>query len=208
MATFSADWFSHNIPNFKLITNYYNQNNWPIDSILEIGSFEGRSTCWMLQNMLSDNGKISCVDPYTNYDWDRFSFAPTTIDYTKPWGAEIAAAEGTFRSNTAELKKPGQTVELRTERSFKALAQDIVDEKQYDFIYVDGNHVADIVLADACMAFPLLKKGGIMLFDDYLWDHTEDHLDRCKMTIDAFVNMYVKSTRILFVNYQLAIIKL
>ena len=208
MATFTADWFSHNIPNFTLITNYYKRSSWSIDSILEIGSFEGRSTCWMLENMLSDIGTISCVDPYTNYDVDRFSFAPTTIDYSKPWASEIAAAQGLFRANTDEFKKPGQAVELRTERSFKALAQDIVDQKQYDFIYVDGNHVADIVLADACMAFPLLKKGGIMLFDDYLWDHVDDHLDRCKMTIDAFVNMYVKSTKILFVNYQLAILKL
>jgi hypothetical protein len=41
--------------------------------------------------------------------------------------------------------------------SFPALAQLIVDKRQYDFIYVDGSHNADDALADAVMCFGLLR---------------------------------------------------
>jgi hypothetical protein len=33
----------------------------------------------------------------------------------------------------------------------------------------DGSHRARDVLEDAVLSWPLLKVGGIMLFDDYLW---------------------------------------
>jgi predicted O-methyltransferase YrrM len=200
MTLFTTDWFSHNIPNFLNINNYYKRNNWPINSVLEIGSHEGRSTCWMLENMISDTGSITCIDPFIGTDTDEFGFSK--------FDSAITGTEARFAANITEVKRSGQTVNVVTDRSFKALAQEIVDEAQYDFIYVDGAHYSSSVLADACMSFPLLKKGGIILFDDYLWDHVEDHLDRTKMGIDAFVNMFAKKVQVVFINYQLAVIKL
>lgn len=44
-----------------------------------------------------------------------------------------------------------------------------------------------------------------MLFDDYLWDHTENWLARPKISVDAFVNMYQPISRQVLSNYQLAI---
>lgn len=41
------------------------------------------------------------------------------------------------------------------------------DKKMFDWIYVDGRHDYDGVLADFTYAWPLLKKGGVMVFDDY-----------------------------------------
>ncbi|MCM8831198.1 MAG: class I SAM-dependent methyltransferase [Candidatus Omnitrophica bacterium] len=32
-----------------------------------------------------------------------------------------------------------------------------------------GNHNAPSVLMDAVLCWPLLKNGGILIFDDYLW---------------------------------------
>lgn len=37
----------------------------------------------------------------------------------------------------------------------------------FDWIYVDGRHDYDGVLIDWHYAWPLLKKGGVMVFDDY-----------------------------------------
>lgn len=42
----------------------------------------------------------------------------------------------------------------------------------FDWIYIDGRHDYDGVLADFYASWPLLKKGGVMLFDDY-----DDELD-------------------------------
>ena len=42
--------------------------------ILEIGSFEGKSTVWFLENILQNkNSTITCVDPWMNYSQDQDS---------------------------------------------------------------------------------------------------------------------------------------
>ena len=83
----------------------------------------------------------------------------------------------------------------------------ITQGKQYDFIYVDGNHSSDASLSDAVMCFGLLRVNGIMLFDDYLWEDEEDHMLRCKASIDAFTNAYRKQLNFMLINYQLAVQK-
>ena len=42
-------------------------------------------------------------------------------------------------------------------------------EAPFDLIYIDGSHTAADVLTDAVLAFQLLRVGGVMIFDDYLW---------------------------------------
>jgi predicted O-methyltransferase YrrM len=56
MKIFTQDWFSHNIPFFeKFLSNLKDLR------ILEIGSFEGKSALWMIQNLKPK--KIVLVDP-------------------------------------------------------------------------------------------------------------------------------------------------
>ena len=43
--------------------------------ILEIGSFEGRSTIWFLENLLKNSkSTITCIDPWTSYSQNSDSF--------------------------------------------------------------------------------------------------------------------------------------
>jgi hypothetical protein len=111
------------------------------------------------------------------------------------------------KHNTDLIKLPTQTVEVMPVMSYHGLAQLIVDRREFDLIYVDGSHCADAVLADATMAFGLLKKEGYMIFDDYLWNESPDVLDHPKMSIDAFVNMFSKQIAIGMINYQYVIQK-
>jgi predicted O-methyltransferase YrrM len=196
MPTFTSDWFSYAIPNFQGITNYLKT----VDSVLEIGVFQGRSTCWILENMLSDSGTLISVDPFIDNEIDPFTAEP--VSQSPYYNAERLAL---WRSNTSEVRGPGQTLELRLGRSYRELARLITEDHRFDFIYVDGNHAASTVLSDASQCFGMLRPGGIMLFDDYLWDHTPDWLARPKMSIDAFVNMYQPQSRQIISNYQLAI---
>ena len=149
--------------------------------------------------MLSDTGTMTCIDPFADRPVTAFSYDSIPED---------RSIENLFRANTAEVKKPGQTLEVVANMSFHALAQLIVDKRQYDFIYVDGSHNADDALADAVMCFGLLRPGGVMLFDDYLWeDGVSAYLGRPKQSIDAFVNMFYHRLKLGLVNYQLAIVK-
>jgi len=194
MTTFTTDWFSYAINNFTALKKGLGT----VNSILEIGVFQGRSTCWQLENMLSDVGSITCIDPFIESDDTALSLGLLP---------EQSEREKLFRANVAEVIKPTQTVEIMVGRSYTELAKLINEKRQFDFIYVDGNHCAYSALTDACMCYGLLRKGGIMLFDDYLWDHEADHLDRPKMAVDSFVNMFAKHVTPIIINYQLAVVK-
>lgn len=197
MPHFDTDWFSYAVPNFQGIAKYLT----PVQSVLEIGVYQGRSSCWILQNMLSDTGTLTCIDPFIDSDERPKFFSLDPL----PQGTE---RELLFRANTAEVKKATQTLEVHVGRSFYILADLLHQRQQYDFIYCDGNHSAASVMADAVMCFGLLRPGGILLFDDYLWDHAPDHHERPKMSIDAFVNMFANHARPIITNYQLAIQRL
>ena len=66
--------------------------------------------------------------------------------------------------------------------------------------HVDGSHQAADVLLDAVLSFQLLRLGGLLIFDDYLWSMepvgTQDPLNMPKPAIDAFFNIYQRKMRI------------
>ena len=192
---FTADWFTNGLVNFEYAKD---QMGTLPESILEIGCHEGRSTCWMLENLLAENGAITCIDPFANEPLSAFR---------NEHPPENRIIEQIFLHNTDLARQPGQKIRLMPTLSFYALAELITENAQFDFIYVDGSHSADEVLADAVMAFGLLKKNGYMIFDDYLWMAATDSLDRPKMSIDAFVNMFQKHIEVKLINYQLVIKK-
>lgn len=194
MPKFSTDWFDHNIHNFE----HCRANLKAIKTILEIGCYEGRATCWMLENMLDSKGEITVIDPFGHTHVNPFN-QERTID---GW-----STLDTFKSNIQQVKKPRQKVRIMQGTSYEQLAQLIVEGRKFDFVYVDGNHCADAALTDACMCFGLLHDGGIMLFDDYLWEEPQDHLIRCKASIDAFVNLFRKQLDMMVMNYQWGIRK-
>jgi predicted O-methyltransferase YrrM len=192
---FTADWFSNAIVNFEFVRSHTDQK---LSSILEIGSHEGRSTCWMLENLLAEDGIITCIDPFGNLSLNA---------YTNDDLPEQLIIQDIHKHNTDLAKLSTQTVEVMPVMSYHGLAQLIVDRREFDLIYVDGSHCSDAVLADATMAFGLLKSGGFMIFDDYLWRESLDVLDHPKMSIDAFVNMFQKHISIGMINYQYVIQK-
>lgn len=57
----------------------------------------------------------------------------------------------------------------------------------FDLIYIDGSHEAADVLADAVLAWPLLKPGGLLGFDDYGWRVFPEPERRPAPAVDAFL---------------------
>lgn len=182
---FTADWFSNNINNFQTCMAALPARK----KFLEIGAFEGRATCWMLENGLVDNGEIVCIDPYSHSDFDP------TID--------MKAVELRFWHNVKSIMTPTQSVYSFKEPSYRALAEMIKRDYAFDFIYVDGSHAPDVALTDACMAWGLLKQGGVMLFDDYLYPH-----ENTRVGIDGFLDAFEGKCKAIIKNYQYGVQKL
>jgi len=80
--------------------------------------------------------------------------------------------------------------------------------ESFDIIYIDGNHRAHSVLTDAVLSWGLLKKGGILIFDDYKW-HMADRPDveRPQMAIDAFTANFQRFLEVISQSRQVIVRK-
>ena len=187
---FTQDWFSHNIPNFEKAMAMLPSHQ----DFLEIGCFEGRASCWLLQHGLDPDGELTCIDTFQGSE--------------EHVNLGLKNMYQTWANNTQEAKAPDQIVNVFVEKSNVGLSWCTIKDKTFDFIYVDASHAAPDVMTDACMAFPLLKKGGIMLFDDYLWGDVPGLLHRPKLAIDLFVTLFSEQCSICMLGYQLAVKKI
>ena len=163
---------------------------------LEIGSFEGRSSIWIAENMMQEDDILRCID---------------TWEGGEEHGEEnMSEVEERFRHNliVATEKLPRRRIIQQKGTSVRELARWLTtDNQHFDFIYIDGSHKAPDVLTDACMAWPLLKTEGLMVFDDYMWGNPRDILHRPKPAIDAFCNLFAEEAEIVHVGYQLVVRK-
>lgn len=168
-------------------------------AFLEIGSFEGRSTVWIVEHMLEDGGVLDCVDTWGGGE----EHSNSEMDGAEErFAHNIAILEGKYPDRSVCASKTTSTVRLA-----EYLSDSAEDATRLDFIYIDGSHIARDVLTDACMAWPLLKPKGIMVFDDYLWGNPRDVLHRPKLAIDAFTNVFAEEVNIVHSGYQLVVQK-
>ena len=169
-------------------------------SFLEIGSWEGRATVWIAENMAAEqDAMITCVDTWQGGE----EHDPN----------EMSGVFARFSANMSALadnqKEKGRNILIRAIRtkSSQGLAELIHEERTFDFIYIDGSHIARDVLIDACMAWTMLNDKGIMVFDDYMWAGSPLLLHRPKPAIDAFTSIFGQELMVVHNGYQVAIQK-
>lgn len=166
---FSFDWFSHHIENWE--TWLASLKGRPFLTFLEIGCFEGMATIWLIENILTDDtSNITVVDPFTG------SMEHQLIDNSNLFDR--------FMENIGWHNR----VSVQKGTSFDFLSQ---NKDSYDFVYIDGSHIAKDVLLDGILSWKLLRQGGILIFDDYQWNHypNEPKLNP-KIAIDSFLEIH------------------
>lgn len=189
--TFTQDWFSQYIPIWKKYLKHLKGK--PNLRFLEIGSYEGKSTTWILDNILThQTSTIICIDPFTG----GFEH--------KDMGVDMQKVEKNFINNIRLTKKSNQ-VQLIKDYSFRALRTLPLDS--FDCVYIDGSHLTKDVISDLILTHPLLKKGGVLICDDYDWEIYTDPLKKPKTAIDFFMNVYRKEYVILLKQQQVFLMK-
>lgn len=174
---FTRDWFSNNIAVWsKVLRGMVGRADL---KALEIGSYEGRSATWLLQNVLTHPGAhITCVD---NFD--------------------VRDSAGVHRRFLSNLSRFRSKYKLLKGASGEMLKLPSVLRQRFDIIYIDANHHSRHVMEDAVLAFALLKPGGIMILDDYT--DNKEHDNNCpKPAINAFLIAYANEIQVLHVGWQ------
>ena len=190
---FTQDWFSEKNPEKVVIQfeEFLSEFKGKPCMFLEIGSFEGMSTIWMLENILTEeSSQIFCIDAWAEWTGDAFVRFVSNINKTG------------FR-NKVHIVKGDSSEELR-----------VFPNHYFDFIYVDGNHDEKAVIKDALGSFRVLKRGGIIAFDDYLLGvrYPNSHGSKAmngsaKKAIDYFIETFKDELDVIHNDYQLWIRK-
>lgn len=189
--SYSTDWFTKNIPVWE--ETLADLKGKPIKAV-ELGSYEGRSAVWMLENILTHpRASIICVDDWTD------GVNTTDLEGTKPRWDEIKAD---FFANVAPFKEKVHVADQRT-TDFLLANQD----NKVDFIYVDASHTAADCLTDGVLSHLMLKRGGIIIFDDYLWGALHHAPNVPKGAIDAFMECFAEEYEALALGYQVVLRK-
>lgn len=184
-----SDWFSNNVSVWLQLFERFKLAEKPLQA-LEIGSWEGMSAFFLLRNL--PNCQLTCVDTWQGSD-----------EHNHYSDAVFRRAERNFQDNMARF---GGRVEVFKGSSTQYFAS--MDQQEcFDFIYIDGSHHADDVAHDGKNAFTLLRPGGLMVFDDYLWPHYPDIRLNPITPINEFLYSHRSEINIVSIGYQVIIEK-
>jgi hypothetical protein len=159
---------------------------------LEIGCFEGRTSNWFVENILTHPlSRLVCVDPFC---------AGETLPE--------AAGDDLFERFTENTKPNASKIQVSRGPSAEKLPVIIVNCWLFDFIYVDGSHTADNVLLDAVLAYQLCRVGGIIILDDYPWGWDRPEHLKPRVAIDAFLACYDAHLKLIHKEWQVVVERL
>lgn len=185
--SYTEDWFTgHTDKLLKFANSYCDKKS----KLLEIGSFEGRSANWFVENFCCHpESQITCIDPFTG-----------SREHNQ---AQKLNLYDRFIENT---KKNSGKIRILRESSEFALPKLLEAGEKFNFIYIDGNHTFDAVMCDAIYAHKLIEQDGIIVFDDYEW--CVDSMPASQIphhAVKAFLAIHAGEYEVLESKYQVTI---
>jgi predicted O-methyltransferase YrrM len=192
--SFTFDWTSWHFPNWVRLLRHRRERQL---RVLEIGSWEGRSALFFLNHL--PRARLTCIDTFAGGQEHREAAARTAEDTRV-----LQTVEKRFDANTRKFKK---RIEKIKANSTDALVDLGLKARRFDVAYIDGGHRAAEVYADGVLTWPLMARGGLVIFDDYQWDEMPQPLDNPKPGIDAFLQSIEGQYRVVLDSYQIGIVK-
>lgn len=153
-----GDWVQGNLPlnNLKLINKIIKHTKPKI--LLEIGTFEGRTTYNMFKNA-PDKSLIITIDPINggeNHDGSDTRYFQKKNNI------------GSFYKNQDDSNRIIQIYEDSTSKICSEKVDLFLNGEEIDFAFIDGGHTYENVKKDfEELVLPRLRLGGIVVFDDY-----------------------------------------
>lgn len=153
---------------------------------MEIGSFEGGSLVFV-HALLKGQVRMTAIDPFADY---------SEVD------GEMSRTYARFVANVEAIGAT-EAVRVLKGRSIDHLPKLIDAGEKFDLIFIDGSHANLDVMIDAALAWQLLARRGLMIFDDY-WYRRPDlgRSFRPKLAVDGFVGAMSHEVEVLDVAGQ------
>ncbi|PSB34306.1 glycosyltransferase [Stenomitos frigidus] len=160
------------------LSSYFDRFKSVALNALEIGSRDGRVTCWLLDNvLLQPAATITCVD--------RFEGLTDEQPILERFEANIART-GAAEKVRQIAGKPGEV--LRSQPNH-----------HYPLVYVGGMTTASETLEIAVLSWSLLTVGGVIVFADYELKPGQTLTELPpKSAIEAFANLFSNKLRRLY----------
>jgi predicted O-methyltransferase YrrM len=185
---FTFDFFSSRIPQLQTVLGHFAGR--PKLNFLEVGSSEGLSACWLLRNILTDpTCRLISIDllPLDS---------PSRLLFRQNIGRTGAQDRVTMLVGQLPDFSPSNSIDAK-----------------FDFIYIDSSNIYTDLRLVAAWIWRSLKRGGILVFDDYLIH--QDPLSQLTLWngagaigIDAFLREHAGEYNILNNDYLLIIERL
>jgi hypothetical protein len=159
--------------------------------IVEIGIYEGASSCfWSDFYLLHPDSRLISIDPFTGSDEHHAK----PEDYPELDRIELIARGNIAKSdNAAKI----EIIKGCSWDVFPELSRRSPSEPWIDVLYIDGAHDPTSVARDTTLYVPMVKSGGLVIFDDY------GHPD-VQRGVDGALNAFASMELALFSGWQLA----
>jgi hypothetical protein len=198
---FTEEWFDIAIPIWEeLFKNHYKD---PIKSVLEVGCYEGRATVWLSENVLGERVDYDVVDTFGGSITES-----GMVGTANRLEGDKSFIQTNFEHNISFFK---DRISFNIHKGYSQheLPKLVEAGKQYDFIYIDASHQSDDTFVDGYFANKMLKKGGLIIFDDFGWKDPKKPHDNCspEVGVRLFFSLYSNLYQGAFSGYQIGAIK-
>ena len=174
------DYFSMHSYNFFKYLNFLEGNF----NYLEIGTYEGNSAMFVANTF--PKSKVYCVDNWNKteeYGDQNFDIVEKNFDYNTSSFNNILK----FKNNSDDFFKKNNAL--------------------FEVIYIDGYHKDFQVLKDCRNAWKILKKNGLLICDDYIWNFYENIKENPCYSINKFIDEVKNENKVLEVSKSQIFIK-
>lgn len=174
------DYFSMHSYNFFKYLNFLEGNF----NYLEIGTYEGNSAMFVANTF--PKSKVYCVDNWNKteeYGDQNFDIVEKNFDYNTSSFKNILK----FKNNSDDFFKKNNTL--------------------FEVVYIDGYHRDFQVLKDCRNAWKILKKNGLLICDDYIWNFYENIKENPCYSINKFMDEIKNENKVLEVSKSQIFIK-
>lgn len=153
---------------------------------VEIGVWKAQTSFYLLTRF--EHLRYLGIDPYLTWEealaGSRQALVTAGIE-CKLWSRSRDRAEALYGSACKVFSQfSGRGARLERQRSLEAAAE--IESESLDFVFVDGDHRYEAVLADILAYKPKIRKGGLLIGDDFNWRGNLENVGRAVSAVFGY----------------------